>query len=629
MAKVNSITRPQSHTVNRSLWVAILILVPGVSVFSQSSQDIISFLNQTIVWYQQLTDQPQLVKEPSDLLFLNDNRQIADQVSRLGFDFARARAAMLAATESGGQAQSDEGGANLNQYKTLAELARKSDQKIKDTQQELETMQRQLPATKGQKRSLLEATIAETESELALLQARRNSLQNMMEFVSGTASGSRQAGLPAKIEELARTLPASATQSGKQNSAELTTLTNSNSTPVTVTGGPKETPSGIFALIDELVTLKHKLSLLDKAIDLTDSLSASSKALRDPLVAKTRELVRRGDQLMSEPDSQDPVVLAQQKKELDAATAEFKQLSTAMLPLGKQMILLDLYKRNSSKWRNTVSVQYTATAKSLLIRLAILVIAVGLVLGISHLWRRVTFRYIRDIRRRHQFLLLRRIIVAVVIGIMVAVASVSGLGGIGTFAGLLSAGVAVALQNVILAIVGYFFLVGKHGVRVGDRVQVSGIVGNVVDIGLIRMHLMELGRGPNAQPTGRIVAFSNAVVFRTHAGLYKQVPGTHFLWHEVTRNLPPGSDYRPIEEKMLEAVNKVFADYREELEAQLRRMEHTLKAAPVESLHPESRVRLTKRGLSITIRYPVDMNHAREMDDRINREVLAEIEAIG
>ncbi|HEV2988311.1 MAG TPA: mechanosensitive ion channel family protein [Candidatus Angelobacter sp.] len=626
MAKVSSITRPQCHAVNRFLWVAILILVPGVSAFSQSSQDILSFLNQTIVWYQQLTDQPQLVKEPSDLLFLNDNRQIADQVSRLAFDFARARAAMLAAADSGGQAQSDEGGANLDQYKTLAELARKSDQKIKETQQELDTMQRQLPATKGQKRSLLEATIAETESELALLQARRNSLQNMMEFVSGTASGSRQAGLAAKIEELARTLPASVTQSGKQSSAELTALTNSNSTPVTVTGGQKEAPSGIFALIDELVTLKHKLSLLDKAIDLTDSLSASSKALRDPLFAKTRELVRRGDELMSEPDSQDPVVLAQQKKELDAATAEFKQLSTAMLPLGKQMILLDLYKRNSSKWRNTENVQYTATAKSLLIRLAILVIAVGMVLGISHLWRRVTFRYIRDIRRRHQFLLLRRIIVAVVIGIMVVVASVSGLGGIGTFAGLLSAGVAVALQNVILAIVGYFFLVGKHGVRVGDRVQVSGIVGNIVDIGLIRMHLMELGRGPNAQPTGRIVAFSNAVVFRTHAGLYKQVPGTHFLWHEVTRNLPPGSNYRPIEEKMLEAVNKVFADYQEELAAQLRRMEHTLKATPVESLHPESRVRLTKHGVSITIRYPVDMHHAREIDDRINREVLADIE---
>ena len=268
--------------------------------------------------------------------------------------------------------------------------------------------------------------------------------------------------------------------------------------------------------------------------------------------------------------------------------------------------------------------QHQAILKSLLLRLAFLAVAVGLVLGISHLWKRVTFRYIRDVRRRHHFLLLRRIIVSVVIGILVVVASVNGLGGISTFAGLLTAGVAVALQNVILAIVGYFFLIGKHGVRVGDRIQVSGVVGNVVDIGLIRMHLMELGRGPGAQPTGRIAAFSNAVVFRTHAGLYKQVPGTHFVWHEVTRNLPPGSDYRPIEEKMLQAVNKVFADYQERLETQLRRMEHVLKTMPIPALHPESRVRLTKHGVSITIRYPVDMHHAREMDDRINREVLAE-----
>ena len=498
----------------------VLLIASAVSVFSQSSQDVISFLNQTIVWYQQLTGQQQLVREPSDLLFLNDNRQIADQVSRLSFDFARARAQVLGAPDAGAEAQQDEGSPNLDQYNNLAEMARKSDQKIKDTQQEIETMRRQLPATRGPKRTLLEATITETESELALLQARRSSIQNMIEFVSGAASGSRQAGFQAKIEELARALPASATESGKQTPAELNSLPNGNSASAALAAGQRESSSGIFALADELVTLKRKLDLLDKAIELTDSLLASSKALRDPLVAKVRELVRRGDELMNEPDSQDPVVLAQQRKELDGLTAQFKQLSAAMLPLGKQAILLDLYKRNSSHWRNVVNMQHTAALKGLLIRLAVLAIAVGLVLGISHLWRKVTFRYIHDVRRRHQFLLLRRIMVAVVISIMVAVASVNGLGGIGTFAGLLSAGVAVALQNVILAIVGYFFLVGKHGVRVGDRVQVSGVVGNIVDIGLIRMHLMELGIGPGAQPTGRIVVFSNAVVSRTHVGLY-------------------------------------------------------------------------------------------------------------
>src|SRR5579859_6152444 len=619
--------RRSDHRITRFF---LLLCLPAVYAFSQNAQDIISFLNQTIVWHQQLSDQQQLVKEPSDVLFLNDNRQIADQVSRLSFDFARARALAVVTQDAVAQAQQDQGSSSLEQYKGLVEMAGKSDQKIKETQQELETMKRQLPSTSGQKRFLLESTIAETESELALLQARRSSIQNMIDFVSSTASGSRQAGLQAKIEELARALPASATETGKQNLAEINTVAGSNPVSAASAGnGQKETPSGIFALTDELFTLRRKLNLLDNAIQLTDSLSESSKALRAPLLVKVRELVRRGDELTNQPDSLDPVVLAQQKKELDSLTAQFKQLTAAMLPLGKQVILLDLYKRNSSHWRAVVNVQHTATLKGLLTRLAILAIAIGLVLGISHLWRQVTFRYMRDVRRQHQFLLLRRIIVGVVIGIMVVVASVSGLGSMTTFAGLLTAGVAVALQNVILAIAGYFFLIGKHGVRVGDRIQVSGVLGNVVDIGLIRMHLMELGAGPAAQPTGRIVAFSNAVVFRTHAGLFKQVPGTHFVWHEVSLNLPPDSDYRPVEEKMLQAVNKVFADYEEKLGVQLRRMEHTLKTMTIHSLHPESRVRLTKRGVNVTIRYPVDMHHAREMDDRVNREVLAATEKIG
>src|SRR5438309_268388 len=60
-----------------------------------SAEDIISFLNQTIVWSRQLTSEQQLVNEPSDALFLNDSRRVADQVVKLAFDYARARAQAL------------------------------------------------------------------------------------------------------------------------------------------------------------------------------------------------------------------------------------------------------------------------------------------------------------------------------------------------------------------------------------------------------------------------------------------------------------------------------------------------------------------------------------------------------
>jgi small-conductance mechanosensitive channel len=118
------------------------------------------------------------------------------------------------------------------------------------------------------------------------------------------------------------------------------------------------------------------------------------------------------------------------------------------------------------------------------------------VYGISELWRRAIYRYVTDVRRRYQFLLIRRIVLWFVIAIIIAAAFASELGAVTTFAGLMTAGIAVALQNVILSIAGYFFLIGKYGLRVGDRVQIADVTGDVVDIGLVRMHIMEVTRGP-------------------------------------------------------------------------------------------------------------------------------------
>src|SRR4029077_7757068 len=147
-----------------------------------------------------------------------------------------------------------------------------------------------------------------------------------------------------------------------------------------------------------------------------------------------------------------------------------------------------------------------ANWKNLLLRLLTLALVLSIVFGIAALWRRAIFRYVRDTRRPYTMLLLRRIVLWVTIVLVIAFSFASELGSAATFAGLLTAGVAVALQNVILSVAGYFFLIGKFGVRVGDRVQIGGVTGEVVDIGLVRMHVMELGGiGRDVQPTGRVV----------------------------------------------------------------------------------------------------------------------------
>ena len=583
-----------------------------------SGGDVISFLNKTLSWYHQMSTQQELVRDPGDLIFLNDNRPVADQIVRFSFDFARARA-KAAPTQTTAPAPSDIASAST-QYQRLTEAAARADQQVQQIQQEIDGLRKKLSGTFGKKRTTLEATIAETQGELELFQARSDAIRSMLQ-VSGARPG-EGANLPAQVEELARTVPAA----GDKESGTTAPASSSGSSGLAPASFEHKAPSGILAVISDLMAQRRRMAALDEHLRLTESLAQSARELRAPLGEKMRELAEKGDQLAAEPDATDPAVLAQQKKDLDALTAQYKQVSATLLPLGRQGILLDIYKRDVSNWRNAVKAQYQSGLKGLLLRLAGLGVILGVVFAISELWRRATFRYITDTRRRYQFLALRRFVVWSLVAIVIAIAFASELGAITTFAGFLTAGIAVALQNVILSVAGYFFLIGKHGLRVGDRVQVAGIAGDVVEIGWVRLHLMEVSGGDSARPTGRVVAFSNAVVFQAGAGMFKQIPGTNFVWHEVTLALGPGSNYLQVEKRVMEAVNKVFSDYHDKMEMQRRTMERALYAVRTTALAPESRVRMTSSGVEIVIRYPVDLDHAAEIDDRVTRELL---EAIG
>ncbi len=606
-----------------------VLLFTSCSVFAQNapapgnSDEIISFLNQTILWYRQLNAQRQLATQPSDVLFLNDNRQVAEQVVRVAFEHARARAQALAAQPAAGASAQE--AAPLSQFQRMVDSANKSDQQVKQAQQQIEALRQQLPTATGAKRRTLLAALDETQSELELFQARRDTLRSLLQFASGSGSGAAAANLSAQIDELARAVPSA--MSGSKETAETGKPAPSSASAATVAmPDRKERPSGILAIITDLFELRRKLRALEDDLVLTDSLSQTSRSLRTPLVAKVRDLTQQGDQLAAQPESQDAAALAQQSKGLDALTQQYKQLSASLVPLGKQNILLDVYRRSTNNWRNTVESEYQTELKGLALRLAGLAVMLGLVIAVSELWRRATFRYVTDLRRRYQFLLLRRVLLWFVVAIIVVVSFASELSGIGTFAGLLTAGIALSLQNVILAVVGYFLLIGRYGVHAGDRVQVAGVTGDVVDIGLLRLHVMEVTGGPNPQPTGRVVAFSNSLVFQAGAGLFKQIPGTSFLWHEITLTLDTESNYREVEQRMLAAVNKVFEEYREKMELQRRGMERALRSVTVGSFKPESHLHLLPKGLEVSVRYPVEMGNAAEIDDRITRELLDAIE---
>ncbi len=375
-----------------------------------------------------------------------------------------------------------------------------------------------------------------------------------------------------------------------------------------------------MGLIETAVSIHRKVQRIDQLTQETGALEDALNKLRAPVTAQLQATATQGSAVVNQPDSTDPAVLAAQKQKLDALTTQFKQISAAAVPLNEAALLLNVYNGRLDQWRTQVQSQYAEIARSIFLHVSLTALAVVILLVISELWKRATFRYIHDARRRNQFLLLRRIIVALVIIFVVAFALVTEAGSLATYAGFVTAGLAVALQNVILSVVAYFFLIGRYGVHVGDRVSISGVTGDVFEIGLIRLHLIELaGSGSDMHPTGRAVVFSNSVILQPTSSFFKQIPGSDFVWHEVRLSLSPNSDFRNIEKRLMQAVGREYKSYEKNL-----RFEDTRIGAHLdwENPKPSSRLRFTETGLEIIIRYPVEITRAGEIDDCITRAIL-------
>jgi small-conductance mechanosensitive channel len=588
----------------------------GDSPKSLEPQDVIQFLNKNISWYQHLAVQRQMELTPGDILFADDDRSIAEQAVRLSFDFARASSQLL----ENNQGSLPPSPSADPRYQSLSKSAAKLDDQIKQARTDLDALRQKLDGASPRQQKALESGISEAQSELALLQARRDAVRSLMQFLGGAAE---PGGLGPQIDALEKSVPTAFNNDAAQRAGS-----NSDVSAVLAAASSRSLePSGIWETLRALFRVSGKLRTIDENVNQTNQLLDTVKQLQNPLRDRLKSMVRQSDAIVQQPDSQDPAVLAQQKSTLDGLTVQFKGLASALLPLSKEAILLNSYQRNLGNWRAAVKSDYTAYAKSLLVQLLGLGVVLGVVLGMFELWRRAIYRYIVDSRRRYQFLLLRRIALWFAIAIIIAFGFASELGSVATFAGLLTAGVAVALQNVIVAIVGYFLLIGKFGVRVGDRVQISGVSGEVVEIGMIRLHVMELsGAGADAQPTGRIVAFSNSIVFQPTAGLFKQVPGASFMWHEISITLAPDSDYQEVEKRMLAAVDSAFKDYQKDFENLRQQVERNLSSISVGSLAPKVRFKLTQAGLEVVVRFPVEAQKAGDVDDRVTRHLLQAIE---
>ncbi len=383
--------------------------------------------------------------------------------------------------------------------------------------------------------------------------------------------------------------------------------------------------AGVFGLVSQMFSLSARMRELNDRAEQTEHLGTYVDKLREPIRTQLIDAIHRGDTLAATRESDSIAKIDSDRQQIDSLATRFKLLSTAAVPLGGQSVAMESTRANLLLWHTSLDRQFKTCLNFLTARLGGMAAVILLVLGISSIWRRATFRYISDVRRRRQFLVVRRFVVGSIVFLVMIVGFVTEFGSLATYAGLLTAGIAVALQTVILSGVAYFFVIGRYGIRVGDRVTVGGVSGDVVDVGLFRLYLMELGgSGLDLHPTGRIVVFANSVLFQS-SPFYKQIPGSEYTWHQIALTLAPDSDYQLAESRLMETVNKVYGEYRDEIEREHEAAKHSLHIQQ-DTPKPEGRLRFVDAGLEFQVRYPVPIHIASEIDDRITRSLLKAIE---
>jgi small-conductance mechanosensitive channel len=365
-----------------------------------------------------------------------------------------------------------------------------------------------------------------------------------------------------------------------------------------------------------------KLDSLDQNQALAQALSDRAAAVRKSILKLISSLDARGNALAQGAVDADVASLKDRKQSFDNLLAEHKLLSAAAIPLSKQIVLLGIYTDNVGRWHDAISQRRNRELRRLLIRLIVLAASLLLIFAGGLVWRWLTNRYVTDIRRRGQVMAARRLAIGLMILIVLLLNFSDEIGSAATVVGFAAAGIALALQNVILSVAGYFFLIGRFGIKAGDRVQIGGVTGDVIDIGLVKLSLMELGgTGTHREPTGRVAVFSNAIVFQPSGNFFKQAPGTSFVWNEVRLTLAPDVDYRLAEKRILDAVDEVFARYRDRVMRDYRHLERDLNVM-LETPKPQSRLHLSQSGLEIIIRYPAETYTAPQITDEISRRVL-------
>lgn len=210
-------------------------------------------------------------------------------------------------------------------------------------------------------------------------------------------------------------------------------------------------------------------------------------------------------------------------------------------------------------------------------------------------------------------------------------------GQVGVIIGLMAAGIAFAMQEVIGALAGWFNILSGRIFRVGDRIDMGGVRGDVIDITPLRTKILEMGSMPPAAPdkrdpgdwvkgrqyTGRIVSVSNKKTFTEPVFNYSAV--FDFIWEEITFPIPHRDDWRRAEEIVRDEIATTHTDA---ADAAMRHMQERYPV-PRADVEPRVFIRATDNWMEVSGRFLIPVRTSRIVKDELTRRIIERLDDEG
>ena len=480
---------------------AIASVAKSDTVGQLPKDDVLGYVEQLIGWQRDATAIEPSSDSAREQIYQDALQQNALKTLRSGFKFAQQQAQMRQVDEATPAA-----GEQATPQQRLA-------QRITETERNIAQLQTQLNAKHltATQRKTLEGRLTLARAKNDLFHSARSNIINASNGNSKDMSG-KLASLAREIPELAAELPKTIRAKTEESAPSSSTLSAFSPIPLpTASTAPAAATAArpvesVLSLAEDLFNIARKQRELREFTLHTQQLETANHALLKSLRV-----------------AMDNVTEPQDSASVDDQLATFKQIAASILPLGEANLWAKASEASLNDWQTVLEQRFNSILRRFFLQLALLAVAIAIPLLIGEAARRACNRYIGDPKRKRQANTARRIIVTVVVIFILLFNFISDFSSFATFAGFLTAGLAVALQSVLLSLVAHFFFYGRYGARAGDRVNVAGVTGDIIQIGMTRFYMRELTSSDQGfKPTGKIVAFPNSILFQP-AAFYKYV----------------------------------------------------------------------------------------------------------